>query len=342
MTGTAHAELPQDRVPDLKKAIRLEWLTIAYLLSAILILALVLGSSQALKTAWFDDLLSLAPSILFLVGSRIATKKPTENYPYGFGAAVSAGYLGASVALLGVGGYLLLDAGSKLLEREHPTIGGVSLFGHVVWQGWLAVPVLIWSGVPAVFLGRAKLPLADRLHDKVLLADARINEADWQTAGAALLGIVGVAFGLWWADSAAAALISLDIIRDGFRNVRDALNDLIDRRPQSLTDLKIDPLPTQLADFLQGQDWVEDAVVRLREQGRHFMGEALVVPKIGTELVDKIQQAAKAACDLDWRLIQLTISPVRELPPEAQETRSDKGATGPQDKTADGAEQGGA
>jgi len=59
VTGTRDRELPPELWETLRKARRLEWLTIAYLVSAVGLLALVLGSSQAMKTAWFEDLLSL-------------------------------------------------------------------------------------------------------------------------------------------------------------------------------------------------------------------------------------------------------------------------------------------
>ena len=57
------AELPPELQQTLRKARRLEWLTIAYLVSAVVLLALVLGSSQAMKTAWIEDLLRLIPPI---------------------------------------------------------------------------------------------------------------------------------------------------------------------------------------------------------------------------------------------------------------------------------------
>jgi cation diffusion facilitator family transporter len=315
---SAEDNLPQDRRGDFAKARRLAWLTIAYLVSTILLLGVVLGSSQALKTAWADDVLSLFPPILFLVGSHVAGRKPTESYPFGFGRAVSAAYLGASVALFAVGGYLLVDALSKLVAAEHPTIGGVEVFGHVIWHGWVAIPVLVWSGLPAVFLGRAKLPLAERLHDKVLYADASMNAADWQTASAALIGVIGVAFGFWWADAAAGALISLEILRDGLSNVRAALADLMDRRPQQLLKAEPDPLPRELTEFLESQDWVADAAVRVREQGRQFLAEAMVVPKREDGLVENIEQVSQAACDLDWRLLHVNITPVSRIPDEVR------------------------
>jgi divalent metal cation (Fe/Co/Zn/Cd) transporter len=216
-----------------------------------------------------------------------------------------------------MGGYLLVDAAITLVEAEHPTIGGVAVFGQVVWLGWMMLLPLLWSTLPSVFLARAKLPLADRLHDKILLADAEMAKADWMTGAAAMLGLGGLALGYWWADAAAGALISLDILRDGCRYVATAAHDLMDRRPQRLLDLAPDPLPEQLARTLEELDWVEAAAVRLREDGHLFSGEAFVVPRDDRDLIERINAAAKQACASDWRLRELVITPVRHLPPWA-------------------------
>ena len=58
------------------------------------------------------------------------------------------------------------------------------------------LPALAYSALPSVLLGRAKIPLAEELHNKVLYADAKMNKADWLTAGAAMVGVVGIGFGL--------------------------------------------------------------------------------------------------------------------------------------------------
>jgi hypothetical protein len=42
------------------------------------------------------------------------------------------------------------------------------------------IAALAWSAVPSVFLGRAKLPLASQLHDKVLYAASRLRAVDWR------------------------------------------------------------------------------------------------------------------------------------------------------------------
>ena len=309
-----HHELPPDKHEVLKKAVRLEWLTIAYLLSAIVILYFALGSSQAMKAAWAEDILSLLPPAAFLIASRVRRREPNPKFPYGYHRATSIAFLCASVALLSLGAFVLYDSVTKLLMFEHPPIDLVKPIGdNPVWLGWLMLAALAWSAVPAVFLGRAKQPLAKELHDKVLFADAEMNRADWLTAGAAMLGVVGIGFGLWWADGVAATIISLDITHDGYKNLKVAVSDLMDKEPTVVDHSKPDPLPLWVKNELMLMDWVKDAEVRLREAGHVFAGEAFVVPVDNDDLVGRIDRANQHLLGLDWRLHELVIAPVPEI-----------------------------
>src|SRR4051794_25499104 len=182
---------------QLKKARLLAITSLIYICSTIVMLFFVMAGSQALKTEMSGEVLSLIPPTLFLIGDKISRREPNQKYPFGYERAVSAGYVGAAVALLGVGLFLLFDGAMKLAMQEHPTIGGFPVFGQVVWTGWLGIAVLLWSGIPAFFLGRAKRRAAEALHDKTLAADAEINAADWQSAAAAIVGLIGVGSGLW-------------------------------------------------------------------------------------------------------------------------------------------------
>ena len=73
---TGH-ELPPELEPAFKRAKRLEWITVAYLTSATILIYLVLGSSQAMKAAWIEDLLSLIPPLAFLVAARYRHRPPS-------------------------------------------------------------------------------------------------------------------------------------------------------------------------------------------------------------------------------------------------------------------------
>ena len=67
MKAPSSFELPDHLKPKFSKAKKLEWITLVYLITVVVVMYLVMGSSQAMKTAWLEDLLSLVPSIAFLI-----------------------------------------------------------------------------------------------------------------------------------------------------------------------------------------------------------------------------------------------------------------------------------
>lgn len=306
-------ELPPDKHEAHRKAILLEWLTIVHFVIAVSVMYLVLGSSQAMKAAWFEDLLSFIPPIAFLVADRIRYRAPDEEHPYGWHRAVSIGYLVSAAALFALGLFLFYDSVSKLVKFEHPPIGVVQPFGEPVWLGWFMIAALAYTAIPSVILGRLKTPIANELHDRVLYADARMNRADWLTPTAAILGVIGIYFGLWWTDSAAAIFIAVDIVRDGYGNLRVASGSLMDKRPKSVTGERVDPLPARVKTALEKMSWVREVDVRMREEGHVYYGEAFVVPSDERNLTQRIEDATKELMGLDWRLYDLTISPVPRL-----------------------------
>ena len=315
MRPVAAVEFPAEVEATYRKARRLEWVTVAYVASAAAFLYATMGTSQAMRTSFFEDVVSVVPAVAFLVGTSIARRAPGPDYPYGTHRATSIAHLTASLALCGMGLFLLAEAAVKALSNEKTTIGGFSLFGTVVWGGWPMLAAILYSAVPSVLLGRAKLRLAPTMHDKVLFADAKMMKADWMAESATAVGVVGAGFGLWWLDPLAAALVSADILKDGASNLKTAVLDLVDRRPKKTDESGRECLPERVRDLLRGMDWVANAEVRMREEGHVFLGEAFVVPRPGTgDLVRRLGRAAEAAKALDWRVHELTIMPVERLP----------------------------
>ena len=216
-----------------------------------------------------------------------------------------------------MGSYLVYDSASKLVAAEHPPIGTVQIFGQVVWLGWLMIAAMAYTAVPPVILGRLKMRLAEELHDKVLFADAAMNKADWMTAVGAIVGILGIGLGLWWADSVAALMISFSILRDGIRNVRGATRGLIDARARTFDDAQPHPLIREVDRLLEGMPWIARTASRLRDEGHVFHSECFVVPISGTsDLLERLEEARRAVVELDWKLRDVVIVPVSELPSE--------------------------
>jgi cation diffusion facilitator family transporter len=316
MKKVQNFEYPEELVPAFKKAKKLEWITIAYLISTMVAIMLTMGNSQAMKTAWFEDLISFTPSISFLIASKIFTKPTNAEFPYGYHRVVSIAYLCSALALFFVGSFLLIDSVINLIKMEHPTIGTVVVFGKPVWLGYLMIMALLWSTFPAILLGKNKLPLAKKLHEKNLYTDAQMNKADWMTASAAIFGIMGIGIGWWWADSLAAALISLDIIHDGYTNLKQAVLDLMNQAPKTVTDHKPDPLIDRVKEVLEKHPSVKEHIIRLREEGHVYFGEGFIVPVSEAGLTHEIESITNKITQLDWRIQEFIITPVKKLPEE--------------------------
>ncbi|MEQ8557604.1 MAG: cation diffusion facilitator family transporter [Henriciella sp.] len=301
-------EYPESLQDDRKKAIWLERITFIYLLSVVGVMYLVMGASQAMKAAWLEDSLSLIPPLSFLIAIRLVSKAPSKTFPFGFHRASSIAYLAGSLALFLMGAYLMYDSSMALIKQEKPTIPTVHMFGTTVWMGWIMIGVLVYSGLPAAILGRMKLPLARKLNDKALYADAAMNSADWQTASAAIVGIIGIGFGFWWADAVAALFISFSIIKDGFSNLKDSGAQLLDRTPEPLG-TNGEKLRQAICDRLNELDWVDRSDVRLREVGHLVFGDAfLTMTGDKRPSTAQIEEAERIVRDTDWRVGDVSIS----------------------------------
>jgi divalent metal cation (Fe/Co/Zn/Cd) transporter len=177
------------------------------------------------------------------------------------------------------------------------------------------VAAMVYTGIGPFVLGRMKLPLAEQLHDKVLYADADMQKADWMTAAGTIAGVLGIGIGLWWADSGAALLISLSIVRDGWTNLHYATTALMDERARTYDDEHPHPLTRRIDEVLANLSWVDDSRSRVRDQGHVFHVESFVRPVSGrTPTLDQLEAAADVLRELDWKVHDVVVVPVRDLP----------------------------
>lgn len=308
-------ELPPEQQHLLRRAIRLEWITIAFLAAAVTLVGLTVGSSQAMRAAFFEDLLSFIPPLAFLLAVRIIRRPPSARFPYGLHRTVGVGHLVSAVALTAMGGFLIVESITTLVTAEHPTVGTVVVLGQVVWLGWLMIGVMALTIAPPVIIGRTKMRLAEQLHDKLLHADADMNKADWTTAVGSIVGVLGIGLGLWWLDAAAALFIAGGILRDGLRNLRVAVLDLVDQRASTVDHDDVHPLASRLDERMRSLRWVRAAGTRLRDQGHMLHAEVFVVPR-GRVTLRRLERARRIARHLDWKLEDAVIVPVAELPEE--------------------------
>jgi divalent metal cation (Fe/Co/Zn/Cd) transporter len=293
----------------MRRAVRLEWFNIGFTISVIIVMGLVLGNSQTMKTAWVEDTLGLIPPIGFLIAVHFERRGANREFPFGFDRAQSLAFLIAAVALAGVGAMLLWNSASTLIARDHATVASITLFGRTFWLGWLMLAAQIYSIVPPLIIGRMEMPLARAMQDEVLFTDSKMNKANWQTGAAGLAGVIGLGLGWWWADSAAAIFIAVGIISDGWRALRIATVELVDGVPRDLGTTRPDPEATKLVRKLQKQ--YHGARVRLRETGRYIHAE---VAGVDPDRVQDLEALWPGDPERSWRFAQLSFVPPDEKP----------------------------
>lgn len=318
--GALRENLPHAQQAALRRAVRLEWGTLAFLAVAIPAVGIVTGGSQAMRAAWVEDMLSLAPPLAFLIAVRVMAKPASARYPYGFFRSVGVAHLVAGVALLAMGAYLLVESALALVLGERPPIGSVVLFGQSVWLGWLMMLVMALTIPLPIYFGHQKMKLARQLHNKVLYADADMNKADWMTAVGSIVGVAGIGVGLWWADAAAAIFISGSILWDGVKNTRGSIADLMDARASTFDDDEHHPDIDKVHDYLHSLRWVTGVRTRTRDQGQFFHMEAFVTARRGRlPALAELARAQEEVRALDWKIHDVVIVPVTDFPDNTED-----------------------
>ncbi len=196
-------EAAQAREPLLARALRLEYLTVAWnvLEGLIGVAAAIAAGSVALLGFGIDSFVETASGGVLIW--RLVSERGTRDPEAIESLERSARRLvGASLFLLAA--YIAVDAGWTLWRRErpHPTIVGIVLTA-------VSLGVMVW-------LARAKRRAAAALGSRALEADSFQTTACWWLSLVALGGIgLNAACGWWWADPVAALGMTVFIVREG-------------------------------------------------------------------------------------------------------------------------------
>ncbi len=165
-----------------------------------------------------NNLTDAGSSVITILGTKLAAKKPDKEHPFGHGRIeyLSAMLLGSIIMAAGISS--LLESARKIREPSEPAYTALAL-------GIIAVCVLV-----KIFLGRHFMKMGERTGSETLsgsgkdaLTDALISAA---TLAAALIYLAaGVRAEAWL-----GLLISLVIIRTGAHMVLNTFSELVGRR----------------------------------------------------------------------------------------------------------------
>jgi cation diffusion facilitator family transporter len=232
-------------------------------------LAYRLTGSVALYSDALESIVNVVAAAAALYALWVSQRPADEGHPFGhtkaeYFSAVLEGVLIALAALA-----IVREALPRLLQPHPPEQLGLGLavsLGASVINGGLA-----W-----LLLGRGRV-----LKSPALIADGQHLWSDVLTSVGVLVGVgLGWASGRWLLDPLLAILVALNILRIGWRLVRDSVGGLMD---QALPVSEVEVIRTVLTGALkiqaqQGQV-LEVHDLRTRQAGpRTFIEFHLVVP----------------------------------------------------------------
>lgn len=189
-------------------------------LAALKVAVGVIGSSYALIADGIESLGDTLSSLVVWNGIRVGAKRPDPDHPYGHGKAEAIASFVAGIGLLGSGCLIAVQAVREILDP-----GGV--------PAGFTVPVLVAIIGIKELLFRYLSQQANRNDSSALLAEAWHHRSDSLTSVCVLVGLTLAVFagpGFRSADDIAALLVTGLIVRNGWRIIRPAVDELMDRR----------------------------------------------------------------------------------------------------------------
>lgn len=192
------------RPAQVRRALRLEYLTVGWNVAegAIAVAAALVAGSVALLGFGIDSFVECASGLVMIWRLRKEAASVGREEHVEAVERRALRLVAASLFLLAA--YVAFDAITTLLHRDKPSFSavGVALTG-------VSLAVMLW-------LARAKRRVARELGSRAMEADAFQTTACWWLSLAALVGVgLNGLFGWWWADPAAAVVISALIVKEG-------------------------------------------------------------------------------------------------------------------------------
>src|SRR5262245_46217154 len=181
---------------------------------------LATGSLAILSEAG-HSLLDLAATVMTYFAVRISDKPADAEHHYGHGKVESVTALAETALLFLLSGIVIWEAGHRLFGSDPHAVAAT------VW----AFGVIVLSIVVDFFRARVLYRVARATSSEALEADALHFGSDMWSSAAVLVGLVAIALGYPWADSAAAIIVAVFICAAGWRLGRRTIDTLTDTAP---------------------------------------------------------------------------------------------------------------
>lgn len=181
----------------------------------------IFGNSAVLIADAVNSVGDIATNIVVYISAKFSKKDKDKDHPYGherFDSMVSI-FLG--LALL-ITAYLL---GKNSVIRLYDVVINNETLARPMWYTWVIALITI---VVKELLFRKTTIDAKKAKSQSLMAQAWDHRADTITSFGAVVGIVGVIFGVYFIDPLISIIISLFILRLGFKIIKAGISQVVD------------------------------------------------------------------------------------------------------------------
>jgi cation diffusion facilitator family transporter len=180
-----------------------------------LVVAVLTGSVGLLGDA-LHNLSDVSTSAVVFVGFKMSRRPASASNPYGYERAEDIAGLGVAMVIWASAVFAGIVSIHKLTEHGRTSHLGLGMAAAVVG--------VIGNQVVANYKRR----VGRRIQSATLLADARHSWLDALSSVGALLGLVGVALGISWADAVAGVIVTGFIVHVGWEVTTDIIEHLMD------------------------------------------------------------------------------------------------------------------
>lgn len=250
-----------------------------------------------------DSIHSFADSfstILAWFGLKIAQKKPTEKFQYGYYKAENITALLISGLIFYAAFEIVKTSWEKIFTTPHLSIP------------FLAIGVSVLDALVMFNLGTWEVKIGKAINSQSLVADGSESRMHIFSSSLVLIGLVASYLNVPYIEGIAGVLISLFILQVGVKSAKDSLFALMDVSPSKEIEEKIKEILKSSSNLQSFEN------LKLRKSGPFIFGEVraeikkFINVERAHEIADEIEKKIKAKVpQMDSFLIHIT--PAKKL-----------------------------
>ena len=181
----------------------------------------LLSGSIAIVLDAVNNLSDALSSVITIIGTKLAGKKPDRKHPYGHGRIEYLSAIIISVIVLYAGVTSLVESVKKILNPETPDYSAAALI-------IIAVAVLV-----KILLGRYVKGVGEKVNSDSLIASGKDAMLDSVISASTLVAAIVYLLSHLSLEAWLGAIIAVVIIKSGVEMLRDSISDILGARVES-------------------------------------------------------------------------------------------------------------